>query len=48
MELYRKGLITQEMALHYATSPAEFALRAAGIEASSDMTFESSLGRGEV
>ena len=48
MELYRKGLITQEMALHYATSPAEFALRASGIEASSDMTFESSLGRGEV
>src|SRR5690606_12193266 len=40
MDLYRNGLITQEMALHYATSPSEFALRASGIEASSDLTFE--------
>lgn len=45
MELYRRGLITQEMAMQYATSPAEFALRVSGIEASSDMTFEPGSGR---
>lgn len=46
MDLYRRELITQEMALHYATSPAEFALRASGIEASSDMTFGSNVRGG--
>jgi twitching motility protein PilT len=36
MDLYRQNLITYDSALHYATNPAEFALRASGVEASSD------------
>jgi twitching motility protein PilT len=45
MDLYRQGLITYEAALDYASNPSEFALRASGIEASSDMTFEAERGR---
>ena len=45
MELYRRDLISQEMALHYATNPSEFSLRASGIESSSDMTFGSGMER---
>ena len=48
MDLYRGGLISEEMALHYATSPAEFKLRASGIEASSDLAFEVQSGSGEI
>jgi twitching motility protein PilT len=48
MDLYRRGLITREAAMHYATNPSELALRAAGIEASSDLTFDAGSGRGEV
>jgi twitching motility protein PilT len=47
MDLYRRGLITQERAMQYATNPAEFSLRASGIEASSDMTYDAGLNRGE-
>ena len=47
MDLYRRGLITQEAALKYATNPSEFQLRASGIESSSDLTFDAALGRGE-
>ena len=48
MDLYRRGLISEEMALQYATSPSEFALRASGVEASSDLTFEPGSGRREI
>lgn len=32
LDLYRRGLITEEKAMEYATSPAEFALRVSGVE----------------
>lgn len=47
MDLYRRGLVTQEAALRFATNPAELRLRASGIEASSDLTFDIASGRGE-
>jgi twitching motility protein PilT len=47
MDLYRRGLISEEAALQYATNPSEFQLRASGIEASSDLTFDATLGRRE-
>ncbi len=47
MDLYRRGLITQEAALNHATHPSEFQLRASGIEASSDLTLDASIGRRE-
>jgi twitching motility protein PilT len=47
MDLYRRGLITQERAMQYATNPAEFALRASGIQASSDITFDAGMISGE-
>jgi twitching motility protein PilT len=39
MNWYHKKQISYEMALFYATNPNEFALRAAGIEGTSDRTF---------
>jgi twitching motility protein PilT len=48
MDLYRRGLISYQSATVFATNPAEFALRASGIEASSDLTFDSSAGRGDI
>jgi twitching motility protein PilT len=39
MQWYKKGMITYESALFYATNPSEFALRAAGVTAASDRTF---------
>jgi twitching motility protein PilT len=48
MELYRKGLISYQSATQFATNPAEFALRASGVEASSDLTFDSTAGRGDL
>jgi twitching motility protein PilT len=39
MDLYRRDLISYESALHFATNPAEFALRASGVEASTDGTW---------
>ena len=47
MDLYRRGLITQERAMQYATNPAELSLRASGIEASSDLTYDAGLARGD-
>ncbi|MBW3628195.1 MAG: type IV pilus twitching motility protein PilT [Gemmatimonadetes bacterium] len=45
MDLYRRGLITQERAMEYATNPGEFSLRASGIEAASDVSFDSGFVR---
>ncbi|MGE0441986.1 MAG: type IV pilus twitching motility protein PilT [Gemmatimonadales bacterium] len=39
MQWFKKGMITYESALFYATNPSEFALRAAGVTAASDRTF---------
>jgi twitching motility protein PilT len=39
MHWYRRGVISYESALFYATNPSEFALRAAGVTAASDRTF---------
>ncbi len=47
MDLYKRGLITQERAMEYATNPAEFSLRASGIEAASNMNFDAGLLRGD-
>ena len=41
MAWYKGGVISYESALHYATNPSEFALRAAGVTAASDRTFAS-------
>jgi twitching motility protein PilT len=48
MDLYRRGLVSYQSATLFATNPAEFALRASGVEASSDLTFDSSASRGEI
>jgi twitching motility protein PilT len=47
MDLYRRGLVGYEGALQYATNPSEFALRVSGVEASSDLSFDPSPGRGD-
>jgi twitching motility protein PilT len=39
MDLYSRGLISLEAAMHHATSPSEFALRASGIEAMGETTW---------
>jgi twitching motility protein PilT len=39
MAWYKSGVISYESALHYATNPSEFGLRAAGVTAASDRTF---------
>jgi twitching motility protein PilT len=39
MTWFKAGAINYEQALHYATNPSEFALRAAGVTAASDRTF---------
>ena len=39
MTWYRSGVISYEAALHYATNPTEFSLRAAGVTTASDRTF---------
>ena len=39
MTWFKAGSINYESALHYATNPSEFALRAAGVTAASDRTF---------
>ncbi|MDX2194706.1 MAG: PilT/PilU family type 4a pilus ATPase [Gemmatimonadales bacterium] len=39
MKWYKEGVISYESALFYATSPSEFALRASGIDATSDARF---------
>jgi twitching motility protein PilT len=45
MEIYKRGWIGYESAVEYATRPSEFALRASGIEAASDISFEPDSGR---
>ncbi len=45
MQWFQKGTISYESALFYSTNPSEFALRASGIEGTSDRTFaEESMG----
>lgn len=39
MKWYKDGAVSYESALFYSSNPSEFALRASGIEASSDRTF---------
>ncbi|MGH7561159.1 MAG: type IV pilus twitching motility protein PilT [Gemmatimonadales bacterium] len=39
MAWYKSGVVSYESALHYATNPSEFALRAAGVTGASDRTF---------
>jgi twitching motility protein PilT len=39
MHWYKAGVISYEAALHYATNPSEFSLRAAGVTTASDRTF---------
>jgi len=39
MVWFKSGVISYDGALHYATNPSEFALRAAGVTAASDRTF---------
>jgi hypothetical protein len=39
MRWYKDGAVSYESALFYSSNPSEFALRASGIEASSDRTF---------
>lgn len=39
MQWYKQGVISYDDAMFYASNPSEFALRASGIEASSDRTF---------
>ncbi len=39
MTWHKSRIISYESALHYATNPSEFALRAAGVTAASDRTF---------
>jgi twitching motility protein PilT len=39
MVWFKAGVISYDGALHYATNPSEFALRAAGVTAASDRTF---------
>ena len=39
MAWYKAGVISYEAALHYATNPSEFSLRAAGVTTASDRTF---------
>jgi twitching motility protein PilT len=39
MSWYKQGVISYDSAMHAATNPSEFALRAAGVTAASDRTF---------
>ncbi len=39
MQWYKRGVISYDSALFYASNPSEFALRAAGVTAASDRTF---------
>jgi twitching motility protein PilT len=44
MKWYKDGAVSYESALFYSSNPSEFALRASGIEASSDRTFSDITG----
>lgn len=39
LELYRRGAISYEWAMHYASNPSEFALRASGVESGEQETW---------
>ena len=39
LELYRRGAITYEWAMHYATNPSEFQLRVSGVESGEQETW---------
>jgi twitching motility protein PilT len=47
MKWYKDGAITYESALFYSSNPSEFALRASGIDSSSDRTFSEITGAGK-
>ena len=47
MQWYKRGVISYDSALFYATNPSEFALRAAGVTAASDRTFSDVLSINE-
>jgi len=47
MQWYKRGVISYDSALFYASNPSEFALRAAGVTAASDRTFSEGPGAGE-
>ena len=44
MKWYKEGAISYESALFYSSNPSEFALRASGIDSSSDRTFSEITG----
>jgi twitching motility protein PilT len=44
MDLFRGGAIDYDTAVQYASNPADFALRVAGVEGTSEPTWESGLG----
>ena len=44
MRWYKQGAVSYESALFYSTNPSEFALRASGIDSSSDRTFSDITG----
>ncbi|MGH7536743.1 MAG: type IV pili twitching motility protein PilT, partial [Gemmatimonadales bacterium] len=39
MQWYKKGVISYESALFYASNPSEFALRVSGVDSTSDRKF---------
>lgn len=47
MKWYKDGVVSYESALFYSSNPSEFALRASGIEGSSDRTFSDITGAGK-
>lgn len=44
MDLYRNGAIAYDTALQYASNPADFKLRASGVEPASDLSWDPGLG----
>jgi twitching motility protein PilT len=44
MQWYKKGSISYESALFFATNPSEFALRVQGVEGSSDQSWDALQG----
>jgi twitching motility protein PilT len=45
MDLFRRGAISFEWAMHYASNPSEFALRASGIESMTEADWNPAAGR---
>jgi twitching motility protein PilT len=46
MDHYRSGRISKESALHFASNPADFEMRASGIEAGGDVAWDMGRGKG--